>query len=376
MEENQPPEKLDRVITAVCEACGSKMVWDPKVQKLNCTHCGNTRTLPSEADMVQEQDFTEALHLEDQPKGFGLPTKTFHCNSCGAETAVEPDTSSFQCPFCSSPNVNEEAHAEKIIQPSGIIPFQIRKKEALEKFKEWVKKGWFHPGDLKKIASLEKIAGVYVPFWTYDAMTYSDWTADAGYYYYTTESYADKDGNIQTKQVRHTRWVPASGYYEYFFDDILIVGSNGVKQNMVERIYPFDLNEVVNFDSQYILGWNSEVYQKDVKEGFETAESKMDEHIRQQCSKQVPGDTQRNLRVRTNKRNITFKHILLPIWVAGYKYKNKVFQFLVNGQTGKSGGSKPISAIKVILLILLIIAIGVGIYFAVQASQGDGVPPQ
>ncbi|MCB9231842.1 MAG: hypothetical protein H6581_09280 [Bacteroidia bacterium] len=369
MEENLPPENLDRVITANCEACGSKMVWDPKLQQLACEHCGNTRFLSGDSDQVQEQDFNEALRMEGQPRGFGTPTRIFHCNSCGAETAVGPETASFSCPFCSSPNVNEGAIADKVIQPSGIIPFKIRKQEALDKFKEWIKKGWFHPGDLKKIASLEKIAGVYVPFWTYDAMTYSNWTAEAGYHYYTTETYTDKDGNTQTRQVQHTRWVPASGYFEHFFDDVLVVGSNGIEQNMVERVYPFELKEVVNFDSQYILGWNSEVYQKDVKEGFQVAESKMDDYIRQACSQQVPGDTQRNLRVSTRKHNITFKHILLPMWVAGYQYKNKVFQFLVNGQTGKSGGSKPISAIKVILLILLIIAIGVGIYFLTQSGQ-------
>lgn len=365
-EELQNSEKAERVINVDCGNCGSQMIYNAKDQNLLCEHCGHTQALPSASDMVVERSFSEAMHLDDRPTGFGVETKVFHCNGCGSETAVKPDTVDFECPFCGSINVNEEAHDAKVIQPSGIMGFKIERSEALSKFREWIGKGWFHPNNLKKFAKLDKIAGMYLPFWTYDANTASSWTAQAGYHYYVTETYTDSNGNTQTRQVQKTRWVPVNGYYEHFFDDVLVVGSNGVTQNMVEKIFPYDLADVVNYDSKYILGWGSEVYQKDVNEGFGVAEGIMDRHIRQQIIARIPGDTYRALSVNTRKSNITFKHVLLPLWLAGYRYNKKVYQFLVNGQTGKIGGKKPLSIFKIALVVGLVIAVGLAIWYFTQ----------
>lgn len=356
------------VVNVPCNACGAEMTYSPKLQKLECTHCGNTQELPNASDMVVEQSFTEGVDMNRYEKGLGTETKVFHCNGCGSETAVGPDTVAFECPFCGSTNVNQEAHDSKVIKPSGILPFKIDKKNALGKFKAWIKKGLFTPNDLKKKAALDKINGVYVPYWTYDAMTYSQWFAEAGYHYYVTETYTDSEGNTQTRQVQRTNWVPANGYYQHLFDDVLVVGSNGVQQGMADQIAPFAMGEVVNYDPKYILGLASEVYQKDIMQGFQVAEGKMDAHIRSACGNMVPGDTYRNLRVNTKKDQITFKHLLLPLWIAAYKYKNKAFQFLVNGQSGKIAGKKPVSAGKVAIAIILgLIVIG-GIIYLVSNS--------
>lgn len=372
MEENQtPPEKLDTVVNVSCNACGAGMTYSPKLQKLNCDHCGNTQELPNASDMVVERSFSEGVDLNRYEKGLGVQTKVFHCKDCGSETAVGMDTVAFQCPFCDSKNVNQEAHDSKVIKPSGILPFKIDKKNALGKFKNWIKKGLFTPNDLKKKAALDKINGVYIPYWTYDAMTYSQWWAEAGYHYYTTETYTDSEGNTQTRQVQHTRWVPANGYYEHFFDDVLVVGSNGLKQSMADAVAPFAMGEVVNYDPKFILGLQSEVYQKDIMQGFQVAEGKMNAAIRSACTRLIPGDTHRNLNVNTRKDRITFKHILLPLWIAAYKYKGKAFQFLVNGQSGKIVGKKPKSAIKIALAVLLgIIIVGTIVYLV--NSNGGG----
>lgn len=367
------PQNLDRVVHVDCNACGSEMVFDAAKGELVCKHCGNTRPLPKESDMVVEADFNEGVSTAGMDTGFATPTKTFHCNSCGANTAVEPDTVKFNCPFCGSENVNEEAHASKAIRPAGILPFKINKEGATEKFKAWIKRGLFAPSNLKKIARLNSLRGVYVPFWTYDAETRSNWWAEAGYYYYTTESYTDSNGQSRTKQVRHTQWVPASGYYEHDFDDVLVIGSKGITQGRIEKIYPYELEGSVNYDPRYILGFDSEVYQLDVQQGYQVADGIMDAHIRTECARRVPGDTHRNLRVNTHKGNITFKHLLLPVWVAGYTYNNKVFQFVVNGQNGKASGSKPVSFWKVLIAIGIGAAIIVGLYFLLSSGKGGDV---
>ncbi|MFM2377222.1 MAG: hypothetical protein RLZZ165_2319, partial [Bacteroidota bacterium] len=150
-------------------------------------------------------------------------------------------------------------------------------------------------------------------------------------------------------------WV--SGYHEKWFDDVLVLGSQGLEQRFVEQIYPFDLSELSNYDGRFILGHDAEVYQRNVNESFEVADGIMDAAIRAEVSRMVPGDTQRNLSIDTRKERISFKHILLPLWIAAYVYNRKVYRFMVNGQTGKISGKKPISAWKVALLILLLLAI-------------------
>lgn len=353
----QDPNAQTQYISVPCPSCGSEMLFDPKTQGLVCNHCGNEEELPSASDLIIERSMSEAFSLENQPTGFAVETKLFHCNSCGAETAVGPDVVNFDCPFCNSTNVNESAFNEKMIRPAGVLPFKITKESAMDSFTGWIGKGFFRPSKLAKAARAEGIHGVYLPFWTYDAHTASDWRADAGHHYYETESYQDEEGNTQTKQVQKTRWVPANGYYEQNFDDILVIASQGLKQKDVDKITPFEFEELVNYDSRFILGLESEVYQKDVHEGYKDADEIMDDEIRSQITKRIPGDTHRNLRVNTHKDRITFKHILLPIWVSAYQFKGKTFRFMVNGQTGKISGKKPTAWGKVIAAI----AIGAGL---------------
>jgi len=328
-----------------------------------CDNCGTTASPPAERDQVIEHDYTEALYMPQTQAGLGVAAKEFHCNNCGANTLVEPTTVSFECPFCASKNVNEEAHRQQLIQPAGVLPFRIEKKAANQQFREWIGKGWWYPRKLEKLAQLDKMEGVYVPFWTYDADTDSSWTAEAGYYYYVTVHYTDSQGNQQSRQEQRIQWVPASGYYQHWFDDVTVVASGGVKQSRVEAIYPYDLEQVVNYDSQYLLGWHSEVYQKDVKEGFEVAEEIMDGYIRSEIIRTIPGDTYRNLLVHTRKHSITYKHLLLPLYIAAYLYEGKSYQVVVNGQSGKISGEKPLSWIKITLATVAVLAVATALYF-------------
>jgi hypothetical protein len=318
--------------------------------------------------MIVERSFSEGLRLNGQPTGMGLARKSFSCGNCGAETLVEPDTPAFRCSFCGSDKVNEKAFDQRTIQPSGLLPFSIAKSKALEQFQTWIGRGWFHPNDLQKLATLDKIHGVYVPFWTYDAHTHSQWWAEAGYHYYETQSYTDANGNRQTRQVQKTRWVPVNGHFGHFFDDVLVIGSQGINQSRIEKIYPFDLKQVVNYDSHFLIGWEAEVYQRDVQQGFETAEGIMDRYIEREIIRQIPGDTHRGLRIHTRKDHITFKHLLLPVWIAAYIYRSKSYQVVLNGQTGAISGEKPLSAWKIALAVIFGLVAILTIWYFVQGK--------
>lgn len=357
MEENQPQQELKNLISIPCSACGAQMKYDAKTAQMLCENCGNTQEVPTANDRIIERNLTEDLVFDDAESGFGVEMKSFKCRTCGSITDVAENVVSITCDFCGSENVNLEAQARQVIKPAGILPFIYPREKALAAFKEWIGSGWFHPSKLAKLARLEKINGVYVPFWTYDASTDSQWTAEAGYYYYVDVQYTDENGDTQTRQEQRVNWVPASGYFQHFFDDVLVVGSHGLSQGMVERIYPYELGKVVNYEPKFILGWKAEVYQRDVKEGFGVADKIMDNFIYARCGEMVPGDTHRFLQVNTHKYDITFKHILLPVWIAAYQYGDKTYQFVVNGQTGAIGGEKPLSWVKIVFTVLLVVGI-------------------
>jgi predicted RNA-binding Zn-ribbon protein involved in translation (DUF1610 family) len=355
-----------------CPNCGNPQVsYNEQLGKLHCDYCEYTQDLPGENDEIVERPLHAGMAMTDLPRGLNIEARVYHCQSCGSERSIASDTVGLTCPFCGSEAVNESATETRVIQPAGLIPFAIAKEEAYKKFRKWLGRGWFHPNNLSQLASLDKIMGIYLPFWTFDASTYSQWTAQAGYYYYETRYVTDANGNRRAQQVRKIRWQNVSGRFQHFFDDVLVVASHGVSQSLSEKIYPYDLTQLVNYDAHYLLGWETELYQHDLKDSYQTADRIMDDSIREMIIRQIPGDTFRFLKVRTQKDRLTYKHLLLPAWVAGYRYKGKVFQFLVNGQTGRIGGKKPLSAWKIAIAVILgLIVIG-GIVLVAEYQNGN-----
>ena len=159
MEENQA-KAAEKVLSINCNSCGGHMGYSPEKGMLFCEHCGNTRELPKDADLVIERSFNEGISLQDEAGGLGDNSKAFKCKTCGSETAVEKERVSFTCPFCGSMNVDEDVHAVKVIKPAGVLPFKFSKKNAEAQFKTWIGAGWFHPNNLKKLAELGKMQGV------------------------------------------------------------------------------------------------------------------------------------------------------------------------------------------------------------------------
>ena len=340
------------------------MNYDAATAQMLCPSCGDTRDLPKDNDLIVENSFSDGLAVEGPTglTGFGVETHEYTCKNCGAITSTSASEPVLVCGFCSSEALNEAAFETRVIQPAGVMPFAVENRQALQTYKDWLGKGWFHPSNLATLARLDRIHGIYIPFWTYDASTDSQWTAEAGYFYYETVTRTDSEGNTVTEQVQRIRWVPVSGFFQHAFDDVLVIGSKGIQQHMVERVYPFPLEKTVNYNSQFMAGWKAEVYGLDVQKGFDIADGIMDSQLHSLISGIVPGDTQRFLSVNTHKYDLTFKHLLLPVWVAAYVYNGKTYQVLVNGSTGKIAGDKPYSTIKIVFAVLIGIIIAVILY--------------
>lgn len=367
MQDFQENPSLKDTLSLPCPSCGSELHWSAKSQKIACDHCGYTEEIDHSKGKVVEKSLAEAASKVSNfvPEDGGK--KVFECQNCGAKFMVESDKVGINCGFCGSENINLEAFQHQFIQPLGIVPFNVSKESSEEHFNTWIRQGWFHPNKLKQLAAIENLHGIYLPFWTYDAQSESDWSGEAGHYYYETRR-VQINGKWQNQQVQKVRWVHRSGHLNHFFDDVLVVASGGLQQREVERILPYRLEEIVNFDPRLVAGWESEIYNLEVDKGYQVANQIMDAKIRQMCSAQLGGDTQRNLRIRSQKFNQTFKHIILPAWICSYVFKGKTYRFTINGQTGKVHGEKPLSWKKIVFLVLLFALFIFAIYLLRQSG--------
>ena len=203
------------------------------------------------------------------------------------------------------------------------------------------------------------------PFWLFDAATHSAWTAEAGHYYYVSVQ-VQENGRTVTRQEQRVRWVPAAGRLEHFFDDLPTIASRGLDAGLAQSIEPFPTDGLVTYDKAYLSGFIAEEYAVDVKEALAAAQQRMEAEIRAACAAQVPGDTHRNLVVRTSYSGVAYKNALLPIWIAAYQYGGKAYRFLVNGVTGKTSGTAPWSWVKISFAVIT----GLTLLFIILATSG------
>jgi predicted RNA-binding Zn-ribbon protein involved in translation (DUF1610 family) len=341
------------------------MRFDAGQQQLICDHCGH-QMAPAESEggqSIVEYNLEDGLAAAKE-RGFGGEERVISsCQECGARVSYRDRATTASCDFCGSSQVLEQEENRSLIRPESLVPFAVEQKAASERFNKWLKGLWFRPNDLKRKAKVTDIQGVYVPYWTFDADVESDWTAQAGYYYYETEYYEDEDGNEKSREVRHTRWEHAWGSREDNFDDVLVCASKGLPENLADRLSTFDTKALKPYDSAFLSGWKAEEYAVDLNGAWKRGVDKMESKQRQRCANDVPGDTHRFLQVTNYFSNETFKHILLPIWISAYRYRDKAYRFLVNGQTGEVVGKAPWSIWKILAAIIVLTALVVGGYF-------------
>ncbi len=337
-----------------CEACGADIRWDPGVSALKCPYCGTEKVIAA-AGSISEKPVDAALRAP-RDLGWGAARKVIACKSCGAHTTLEPNIAASACAFCGSAVVVEIPPDAKLVRPEGLLPFRIEKETATRTFRTWISGLWFRPSDLTSKSQISKLQGVYIPFWTFDAATHSSWTADAGYYYYV-DVQVTENGQTVTRQERRTRWEPASGFVELFFDDVPVPASRGIEPELCKDIEPFPTAELIAYDPAYLSGFLAEENGIDLADGLERAKERMSAEIERACAAEVPGDTQRNLAVSTTYSAVAYKNALLPIWIAAYDYNGTPYRYIVNGVTGKASGTAPWSWVKITLAVAALLAV-------------------
>jgi hypothetical protein len=353
-----------------CPACGAQAEWNPGKQKLVCPFCGTESPYQVTATgEIEELDLVRALReIPDDLRGWQTEKRTVQCRSCKAVSVFDPQRVGQRCEFCGSPALVDYEEIKSPIRPQSLLPFKVTESVVREQIRRWYKSKWLAPGSLKSRALVDTVRGVYIPYWTFDAQVVCPWEADAGHYYYTTETYRDNKGNTQTRQVRHVRWEAASGVVEHFFDDEPIPGTQGVSLDLLRQVEPFPTNELLPYDTSYLSGFVVEHYQVVLLDAANASEESMRQSLEEMCAAQVPGDTHRNLVIHPTFSARTFKHILVPLWLLTYTYGARIFHVLVNGATGRMAGDYPKSFWKVFFLVVGVIIL-VLIVLLLQGSE-------
>lgn len=352
-----------------CERCGAKVTFAPGTSALRCPYCGNETHIPATSDGIAELDFQAAAFDRLGDDAETEDVSSVRCASCGALVEPSPSHEAFPCPYCGS-SIVAQATSQRLIKPQALLPFRIDKNEARKLFRTWIAKLWFAPDALRKLARVEgRLQGLYAPYWTYDSDTRSRYTGQRGDNYAVTKTRTvTRDGKRVTERYRdvEVRWRPASGAVRRDFDDMLVVGSRSLPRDLAEELEPWDLEGLLSYADEYLSGFTAERYQVDVGEGWTRAQERMETVIRGDVKRDIGGDHQRILTLSTTHDNVTFKHVLLPMWICSYRYKDRIYRFLINARTGEVQGQRPWSWVKITLTALFVAAVA----FLLYASFG------
>ncbi len=356
---------LSRKLQFRCAQCGAAVSWNPDRDALTCEYCGAERAVPRAANEIREHALAEA---GSAARGLGVERKAVACGECGATFSFDASVTSQTCVFCGSSNVLAQDANRNALRPESLIPLDVGRAKAEENFRRWIGGLWFRPEALKRLRDFDAV-GIYVPCWTFDASAHSDWSADAGYYYYETAVVpvmVNGRLTLQTRQVQKVRWEPAWGARDDVYDDLLVHASKGLPEELAKKLGAFDMAQLVPYRPEYLAGWRAEEYQIDLAGGWNAAKERIIASQQARCAGDVPGDTHRSLRVANQLSDVRWKHILLPIWTLAYRHEGKSYTVLIHGQTGRVEGHAPISALKILVLIV-VVAVAL---FAVLAIGG------
>ena len=331
----------------------------PESQKLSCEYCLSSfteeelkkineaygETTPTEAEVQTQNEFEEHTNL-------------YHCASCGAQIMCDDQQTALFCYYCHNPVILSGKLTGEY-KPGKIIAFKFNKESALDTFRKWVQKRHFVPDDFRSEQQLDKVTGLYVPFWVADCDVKADFTAigktvrswTSGSYRYTET----KEYNVVRRGNITVNGIPADG--ESKIEDLLM-----------ESIEPFNYDELQPFSMTYLTGFFADKYDVDKAQVFPRIKSRAS-----QAGKKIIRDSigsYSSLSVNSEQYNIMktdWEYMMLPVWFMTYNYNNKIYEFAINGQTGKLAGTPPLDKPK---LRMFCTALGIGITAAIYLLGG------
>ena len=350
--------KDEQALENKCPSCTASIKFNPKEGKFKCEYCGSIFTL----EELKEYNKTAATAKDNKKKEEQVIDTydgyvSYHCGSCGAEIVADEQTAATFCVYCGNTAILKSKLAGEFT-PSRIIPFEKTKEEAIQAFKGISKGRPLMPKDFNSEKNIEKIKGVYIPFWLYDVKVSGDvnmrgtivtsWSIGDTHYTKTDTYNVVRGGTVE-------------------FHKIPVDGSTHFDNKIMNSLEPFNFNKLVNYNHAYLSGFYAEKYDEDSTKSFQEASDRaynstknlLSNNARRYTTKTITSDT-------LNREQTDNEYVLLPVWMVNVKYKNKMHIFAMNGESGEFIGNIPLSGTRV-LVYSLVIFISLFICFSIAS---------
>ena len=359
--------------TYPCSACGGELHFDIPTQLLKCQHCGNTHELVEVDGEVHERDLREALALVRsgtvaRSANFLTDEKEIVCQNCGGHTTFTGSLTADKCPYCATPIQRDDVHAAPERLPvDAVLPFSIDERTAHDLIEKWINGRWFAPSEFKTYNRTGSFQSVYMAYFTYDAETTTHYTGQRGITRTRTVGSGD---NRRTET--YTEWYHANGVVGNSFDDVPVLANTGFEKKRIDKLEPWPTQDAKPYSAEYAAGHLARTYDNDVEQCLGEATQVMENDIRSTIRRDIGGDQQRISSMNVNWREMTYKHILLPLWLLTVIYDGRPFQVYINGVTGEVHGARPYSKVKIIAAVAAVLLVVIIIAVAVSAGGGGG----
>jgi hypothetical protein len=343
-----------------CDECGADLVFSIGQQSLECPYCKAVKKIeiPPDEEIV-EQDLEAMLARIQELKQAGKVDKSntgeheVRCEGCGANVVFLGTLTSSTCPYCGTPLQRDKVHdAPQRIPVNGVLPFAIPQEKAAANLRAWVKSLWFAPNAFKRQGAEGKFSGVYLPYFTFDALTFTRFVGQRGDHYYVTVG-TGKDA----RQERRTRWSTVGGEFRSEFDDIPVLAANGQQPTLIRALEPWPFQLCKPFRAEMLAGFFSRTYDIELAACFGEARGRMEAAITAEVRQRIGGDEQTISSQKTAYSALAYKHLLLPVWLLVYRYQNKPYRIAVNAATGEVQGERPYSWVKIMFAVLSALAV-------------------
>jgi predicted RNA-binding Zn-ribbon protein involved in translation (DUF1610 family) len=343
------------IVDFKCPQCGATTAFSASDGGLTCTHCGyyEAPEKPIVGRMATEFEFTIET-MERAAQGWGEVRKELACQNCGAVTSIPFEELSYNCPFCGSNQVIQRQAAQDMLRPRFLIPFKLDGEKCSRLAIEWLGNSWMVPRSLKKAVKMAALSAVYLPFWTFDSLITADWKAEVGHT--EIEKYYS-DGEWKTRS--RTKWEWESGNAQLSIDDLIVQGTENISRLLMGKIDHFNLSQLAPYEPKYLAGMRAKAYDISLEKAWEAGRQKMRQQAHKACISQASTTQIRNFRMSIDFADESWRYVLLPVYMASYRYQNKAFQVVVNGQSGEISGQRPPDWLKIWLVISLLLLPGI-----------------
>ena len=315
-----------------CPGCGATVEYDPQSGKMHCVYC-NCDYEPSEIGFSDASDEVTEVSREEINIARKYPTfeaRVAVCNSCGAELNVNGVEASSFCPYCGNASVVMDRVEQQLV-PDHVIPFEVTREEAESLLRERLNEGWFIPDSIKNF-ELERLQGIYVPYWLYDT-------------YYGAEQIWDQG------KAGHVYAVGDAHYRNVYLD-----ASRDLEDDSSKQLEPFMTGSMRAFNAAYMSGFYSDRFDVGAQEAKRVLTPRVKEMYNDAMRNKIQGGSllQKPTWERTEMKVLSLEYALFPVWFLTFRHEDKPYTILVNGQTKKMAGAVPVNKTKAVIAFSLL----------------------